>query len=183
MLNDQDTRPYEVVSDLDRTQRRSSSGIWELPFGKGRHWGTRWNPVLEGIAGGWQLSGVMQYQSGAPLGFGNVIFNGDHNNVLLPKGQRNVNADFERNQALQLANNLRRFPIRCKGISGPIQARWGFGAIKNFAITERWKLQFRAETQIEPQHHRHLRSLRHHHRTRPAPLLARRFKTDLLNDC
>ena len=152
MLNDQDTRPYEVVSDLDRTQRLTSSGIWELPFGKGRHWGANLNPVLEGILGGWQLSGAMQYQSGSPLGFGNVIFNGDLNNVLLPKGQRsvdqwfNVNAGFERNNALQLASNLRRFPIRFNGIRGPIQARWDAGLIKNFAITERWKLQFRAET-------------------------------------
>lgn len=152
MMNDQDIRPYEVISDLDRTQRVTGSGIWELPFGKGRHWGTNWHPVLNGIAGGWQLNGAMQYQSGAPLGFGNVIFNGDLNNVTLPRGQRsvdqwfNVNAGFERNNALQLANNLRRFPIRFNGIRGPIQSRIDFGLIKNFAITERWKLQFRAET-------------------------------------
>jgi hypothetical protein len=152
MMNDQDLRPYEVVSDLDRTQRITGSGIWELPFGKGRKFGTNWHPLLNGVAGGWQLNGAMQHQSGAPLGFGNVIFNGDLNNVVLPRGQRgvdqwfNVNAGFERNNALQLASNLRRFPIRFNGIRGPIQARWDFGLIKNFAITERWKLQFRAET-------------------------------------
>jgi hypothetical protein len=151
-MNAQDIRPYEVISDLDRTQRVTASGIWELPFGKGRHWGGSWNPVLNGIAGGWQLNGAMQYQSGAPLGFGNVIFNGDLNNVTLPRGQRsvdqwfNVNAGFERNNALQLASNLRQFPLRFNGIRGPIQARIDFGLIKNFAITERWRLQFRAET-------------------------------------
>ena len=152
MLNDQDPRPYEVISDLDRTQRLTGSGIWELPFGKGRHWGTNSHPIVNGIAGGWQITGAMQYQSGAPLGFGNAIFNGDLGNVLLPKNQRsvdqwfNVNAGFERNNALQLASNLRRFPIRFGGIRGPIQARWDFGLIKTFAITERWRLQFRAET-------------------------------------
>ena len=51
MLNDQDPGPSEVVSDLDRTHRLTSSGIWELPFGKGRHWGTTWHPVLNGVAG------------------------------------------------------------------------------------------------------------------------------------
>ena len=108
--------------------------------------------VIPGVAGGWQLTGAFQYQSGGPLGFGNAIFNGDLKNVLLPKGQRsvdqwfNVNAGFERNAALQLASNLRRFPIRFNGIRGPIQSRMDFGLIKNFAITERWKLQFRAET-------------------------------------
>jgi len=152
MMNDQDTRPYEVVSDLDRTQRLTASGIWELPFGKGRHWGANMHRVLNTIVGGWQLNGAMQYQSGAPLGFGNAIFNGDLKNVLLPKGQRsvdqwfNVNAGFERNNALQLGSNLRRFPIRFNGIRGPIQARYDGGLIKNFTITERWRLQFRAET-------------------------------------
>ena len=152
MLNDQDLGPSEVVSDLDRTLRLTSSGIWELPFGKGRRWGTSWNPVVNGVLGGWQLNGAMQYQSGAPLGFGNVIFNGDLKNVLLPKGQRsvdqwfNVNAGFERNNALQLGSNLRTFPIRFNGIRGPIQARWDFGLIKNFSLTERVKLQFRAES-------------------------------------
>lgn len=150
-LNDQDARPSEVVSDLDRTLRLTSSGIWELPFGKGRHWGSSWNPLVNGALGGWQLNGAMQYQSGGPLGFGNVIFNGDLDNVLLPKGQRsvdhwfNVNAGFERNNALQLASNLRTFPLRFNGIRGPIQARWDFGMIKTFAITDRFKLQFRAE--------------------------------------
>jgi hypothetical protein len=152
MLNDQDPTPYEVVSDLDRTHRLTSSGIFELPFGKGRHWGTTWNKWVDGIAGGWQLTGAFQYQSGGPLGFGNAIFNGDLKNVLLPKDQRsvdqwfNVNAGFERNNALQLASNLRRFPIRFNGIRGPIQSRIDAGLIKNFTITERWKLQFRAET-------------------------------------
>ncbi len=152
MMNDQDPTPYEVVSDLDRTHRLTSSGIFELPFGKGRHFGTNWNKWVDGIAGGWQLTGAFQYQSGGPLGFGNSIFNGDLKNVLLPKDQRsvdqwfNVNAGFERNNALQLASNLRRFPIRFNGIRGPIQSRIDGGLIKNFVITERWKLQFRAET-------------------------------------
>jgi hypothetical protein len=152
MLNDQDPTPYEVISDLDRTNRATASGIWEIPFGKGRKFGATMHPVVNGVIGGWQLNAAWQHQSGQPLGFGNVIFNGDLNNIVLPKGQRNVdgwfnlNAGFERNNALQLASNLRRFPIRFNGIRGPQQDRWDFGLIKNFAITERWKLQFRAET-------------------------------------
>jgi len=69
-----------------------------------------------------------------------------------PKSERsvdgwfNLNAGFDRNAARQLASNLRTFPIRFSGIRGPQQDRWDFGLIKTFAITERWKLQFRAET-------------------------------------
>jgi hypothetical protein len=151
-MNDQDMLPYEVVSSLDRTHRITASGIAELPFGKGRKWGSSWNAFLNGALGGWQLNTAWQHQSGQPLGFGNVIFNGDLDNVMLPTSQRspvqwfNVNAGFERNNALQLASNLRRFPLRFNGIRGPIQDRLDFGLIKNFAITERWRLQFRAET-------------------------------------
>ncbi len=59
MLNDQDLRPYEVVSDLDRTLRLTSSGIWEPPFGKGRRWGANRHSLVNGALGGWQLSGAM----------------------------------------------------------------------------------------------------------------------------
>jgi len=151
-LNDQDEVPYEVISDLDRTNRATASGIWEIPFGKGRKYGNSLNPVVNGALGGWQLNAAWQHQSGAPLGFGNAIFNGDLNNIVKPKSERsvdgwfNLNAGFDRNAARQLASNLRTFPIRFSGIRGPQQDRWDFGLIKTFAITERWKLQFRAET-------------------------------------
>lgn len=151
-LNDQDPMPEEVVSDLDRTHRATASGIWEIPVGKGRKYMATMHPVVNGVLGGWQLNAAWQHQTGGPMGFGNVIFNGDLNNIVLPKGQRNVdgwfnlNAGFERNNANQLASNLRRFPTRFNGVRGPQQDRWDFGMIKNFAITERWRLQFRAET-------------------------------------
>jgi hypothetical protein len=152
MLNEQDPRPSEVISDLDRTHRITASGIWELPFGKGRQWGAGWHPLVNGVLGGWQLQGAWQHQSGQPLGFGNAIFNGDLGNVVLPEDKRsvdqwfNLNAGFDRNAATQLASNLRRFPVRFSGIRGPNQSRFDFGMIKNFPITERWRMQFRAET-------------------------------------
>ena len=71
---------------------------------------------------------------------------------MLPEGQRNVDAwfildaGFERNGARQLGSNLRRFPIRFSGVRGPTQDRWDFGLIKYFHFSERWRLQFRAET-------------------------------------
>jgi hypothetical protein len=151
-LNDQDPMPEEVISGLDRPHRATATGIWELPFGRGRTLGSTWHPVVNGILGGWQLNGAWQRQSGQALGFGNVIFNGDLKNIVLPKGQRGVDgwfnrdAGFERNASLQLASNLRRFPTRFSGVRGPGQDRLDFGLIKYFQITEGVKLQFRAET-------------------------------------
>lgn len=151
-MNAGDAAPVEVISGGDRPHRLTSSGIWELPFGKGRAWGSNWHPVAEFTLGGWQLGGVWQHQSGAPLGFGNRIFNGSLNDIVLPKDQRsvnqwfNVNAGFNRIAAQQLGSNLRTFPLRFSGVRGPNQDRWDFSLIKNFKIKERFNTQFRAET-------------------------------------
>jgi hypothetical protein len=40
--------------------------VVELPFGRGRRWLTR-NRWLDLVAGGWQLGGVVHWQSGAPI--------------------------------------------------------------------------------------------------------------------
>jgi hypothetical protein len=150
-LNEQDPTLSEVVSSLDRTHRLVGSGIWELPFGRKRHWGQNWHPALHFIAGGWQIQGVYQRQSGAPLGFGNRIFNGDLDDINVSNEERSVDRWLNRNAGFnivgnqQLANNLRQFPLRFSGIRGPNQDRWDFGAIKNFVLLERLTTQFRAE--------------------------------------
>ena len=46
--------------------RLVGSGIWEIPVGRKRKFGAGWHPALNFIAGGWQLSGLYQHQSGAP---------------------------------------------------------------------------------------------------------------------
>lgn len=153
-LNTADARPYESLASLDRTHRLTGSGIWEIPFGKGRKWGAKWNRAAEFLAGGWQLNGLYQHQSGAPLGFGNRIFNGDLKSIVLPENQRNVDrwftpaaqAGFETNGARQLASNLRQFSLRFSSARGPNQDRWDFGVLKNFRVTEKLSTQFRAET-------------------------------------
>jgi len=152
-LNATDPLPYESASTLDRPHRVVMSGIWELPFGRGRRFGSRWPAPLEFFAGGWQLNGIVQRQSGAPLGFGDVwtLFTGNPDNVKLSKDRRNVDrwfntdAGFNRNSAQQLASNVRVSPLRFSGLRADGQARWDFSAIKSFRLTERARMQFRAE--------------------------------------
>lgn len=151
-MNASDPMPYEVVSSWDRPHRISGSGIWEIPFGHSRKWGSNSPAVLNFILGGWQFNSVYQHQSGAPLGFGNRIFTGSLDNIVLPEGQRsvdgwfNLNAGFERSSAKQLGSNIRTFPLRFTGVRGPTQDRWDFSMIKNFRISERFNCQFRGET-------------------------------------
>jgi hypothetical protein len=152
-LNAVDPMPYESIASLDRTHRFVGSGIWELPFGRGRRIGSRLPAPVEFFAGGWQLSGIMQKQSGAPLGFGDVwtLFTGNPDNIKLPEDTRgvdrwfNVDAGFNRTSAQALASNLRASPLRFGGIRADGQARWDLSAIKNFRLTEKAAFQFRAE--------------------------------------
>ncbi len=150
-MNPADTVPYESLSSMDRPHRLSLSGIYEMPFGRGRRWLASAPSAVDFIAGGWQLNGIITFQSGAPLGFGNALFNGNIEDIKIPAGERtvdrwfNTEAGFNRVPAQQLASNFRTFPLRFSGIRGDAQHRWDLSAIKNFRIYEDVRLQFRAE--------------------------------------
>lgn len=76
-LNPQDADLTKAIAANDRPNRFTMSAIYELPFGKGRTWGSDWNTALDAILGGWQFQTNYEWQSGEPLLFGNVYYNGD----------------------------------------------------------------------------------------------------------
>jgi hypothetical protein len=43
------------------------SGLWELPFGKDRAYGSNWPRVVDAVLGGWGLAGIFQARSGLPV--------------------------------------------------------------------------------------------------------------------
>lgn len=150
-INEADQRPYESISAFDRPHRIAGSGIYEIPIGRGRRFGSGMPRPLEFFAGGWQIGAVVAIQSGGPLGFGNSIFAGDIKNIALPSDQRNVDrwfnvdAGFNRNANQQLASNYRQFPLRFGGIRSDGQNSWDFSIVKNFPIHESFRAQFRAD--------------------------------------
>jgi hypothetical protein len=150
-LNAVDVNPYETLSGLDRPHRIALSGIYELPFGKGRAYASSLPRPVDLFVGGWQFNAVIIYQSGQALGFGNAIFNGNIADIALPSSERsadrwfNTEAGFNRVNNQQLASNYRTFPIRFSGIRSDSQNRWDFSMIKYFPINEWAKFQFRAE--------------------------------------
>jgi hypothetical protein len=138
-----------VISTQDRPHRFVISGIWELPFGRGRRW--LGDPGLtEKIVGGWQLQGIYTAQSGPPLNFGNVLYMGDIHDITLPPGQRTPErwfntSGFERAPASQLQFNYREFPSRLNNVRGDGVNTWDLSVLKNMRIQERVNLQFRGE--------------------------------------
>lgn len=147
--NPSDPLPYRVISDLDRPLIFTASGVYELPYGVGRHFGGSAPKAVQAVLGGWQLDGTVIRQAGAPLGFGNALFTGNIKDIPLsrptPDQWFNINAGFNRVTAQQLANNIQTFPIRFSGVRADGQATWSFSLIKNFKIGERITTQFRAE--------------------------------------
>ncbi|MDO8943463.1 MAG: hypothetical protein Q7U75_09785, partial [Desulfobacterales bacterium] len=54
------------VADFDLRHIFTGSFVYELPFGKGKRFGIG-NPVLNQVAGGWQVSGIVSLQTGRAL--------------------------------------------------------------------------------------------------------------------
>jgi hypothetical protein len=96
-LNAGDPLPTEVVSDADYPNRFALSAIYELPFGKGRQFLAGSNGIVSRIVGGWQIQGVYTYQSGAPLSWGNYIYNGAFNDLVIPSDQQSLSQWFNNN--------------------------------------------------------------------------------------
>ncbi len=54
-------------SDFDRTHVVQSNWVWELPFGRGRKWGSGWSSAADKVLGGWQVTGFLRLMSGRPF--------------------------------------------------------------------------------------------------------------------
>lgn len=166
-LNPQDTELNDSISTNERPNRFTFSGIYELPFGKGRAIGKDWHPIVDGILGGWQIQGLFERQDGEPLLLPNLYFNGDISQLTSylgkkdPNGLRygiDVNAwdtgGFAINGTVPgVANNftsgsaitLRNVPFTVDGLRNQRFLKFDVGVSKNFKIREGMKFQIRVD--------------------------------------
>ncbi|HET7697118.1 MAG TPA: carboxypeptidase regulatory-like domain-containing protein [Vicinamibacterales bacterium] len=149
-LNEFDETPERVISPWDRAHTFSSSGLVELPVGRGRRWGRSWRGVTNIVLGGWQVSYIYKAQSGAPLGFGNFLFAAgktiDDVAIDNPTYQRWFNVDaFNRATAEQLVSNVRTQPSRFEEVRGPGYSLLDLGLLKNIGLGGSRQLQVRFE--------------------------------------
>lgn len=139
-LNPADPEPWNGISSADTPHRLSVNGILELPFGRGRRFGSSASPLVNGFIGGWQLNGIYTYQSGFPLGWGNIIFTGNLDDIDLPASEQspsrwiNIDAGFNRVTAQQLVSNVRTFPLRLENVRAHGVNNVDLSVIKNITV-------------------------------------------------
>jgi len=71
ILNSWSPAQRKGVSDFDLTHQVNINSIWEMPFGKGRHFFKDSPGWADAVVGGWQLSGIYRVTSGLPTSIGN----------------------------------------------------------------------------------------------------------------
>jgi hypothetical protein len=55
-------------SDFDLRHIINANAIYQLPFGRGRHFGSSMSRGLDALIGGWQISGIYRWNTGLPNG-------------------------------------------------------------------------------------------------------------------
>ena len=77
-------------SDMDIRHLLNVNGIWEVPIGRGRAYGTDMNKWLDAVVGGWNIAGIFTARSGLPAnsltGAFPVVFSAESPAILTGDG-------------------------------------------------------------------------------------------------
>jgi hypothetical protein len=161
-LNAGDAEPTRMISDLDVPHRLSISGILELPFGKGRRFGSNASGIVDALIGGWQIEGVYTYQSGFPIPFGSfsltagttsgdLFYNGGDIAISNPTTDRWFNTDAftsiltDTSTNATPVNHLRTVAYRFDDVRRDSINSVDLSLIKDVLIKGDVRLQLRAE--------------------------------------
>jgi hypothetical protein len=149
LINTDNARAYRGVSDYNIPHRLVVNYVWELPSPKRHVW-------IRQLLGGWQTNGIWNWQTGFPLTFSS----GEDRSRT---GIGNDSADIvskpdytsgSRGERVAQWFTTRSFAPAALGtfgnagrniLLGPGTFNVNFSALKNIHITERWRVQYRAE--------------------------------------
>ena len=137
----------------DQRHRFVGSVVYELPWGRGKRFGSGWGGLTDALLGGWSAGTIMTFSSGTPAtptvrGNPANIGGGDRPNVVSGQGVNVSNQDPAGwwNADAFSPNSTYTFGDAGKGIlRGPGRAVWDFSAYKQFRFTEKYTAQFRLE--------------------------------------
>jgi hypothetical protein len=148
--------------DIRRQQLRFSY-VWELPFGRGKHFLANLSRPLNAFVGGWQLNGITTMQTGARLSptydgtdpantnewsglRPDRIGDGNFDPSLMRTNVRNREPIFDQSAFVVPATGRGYYGNSARDIlTGPGQEVWNAVAAKSFPLSEQARLQFRAE--------------------------------------
>jgi hypothetical protein len=129
---------------------------YDIPFGHGKQYGSNMNSFLNAVVGNWHVNGVLTLHTGQPYtltasgcqGVWNVclpeLVNGESSNAA-PSGGRTPSEWFDTSSVTAPAS-LTQGNLGLQTNYGPPTKTVDLSLFKDFPITERWRLQFRAES-------------------------------------
>lgn len=145
-------------SDLERRHILTTNAIWEVPYGRGRRWGSALNRAADAVLGGWQLSGIYSFTSGEPLTFtvtGTTLGNGFNTRPNLLRDPRLDSPTLARWFDFAAFSAPPRFAFGNSGLGimdGPGNHVLDLALMKEFHVTEERFFQLRWEVFNVPNH-------------------------------
>jgi len=149
------------LSSFDIASRFVFSGLYEIPVGHGRKYGSSMNRLADLVIGGWQMNTIITMQSGRPftpvlasngLNNGNFQLPNRIGSGNLPDDQRTIQRWF--NTSINPADSSRAFDTPAlyqfgnsgyNILRGPGLQTVDLAVHKNIPLTERVKMQLRGE--------------------------------------
>ncbi len=139
---------------VDRTHNLEIMDIWQLPFGQGKRWLSGRGKVVSDIVSGWQTNHLISLISGPPFtcfASGNLNMPGSAQTCdqvkthVTKTGAVDPNIGFYDPTAFVDVLQPRFGNAGFNSLRGPGLVNWDFGVFREFGLSERWRLQFRAE--------------------------------------
>jgi hypothetical protein len=143
------------LTNIDSPHNLTINGFWELPFGKGRRWATGAGPI-SWLAGGWQINGILSAVAGRPfyVTSSSTSLNapGSAQRADQIKPEVEILGGAGRGQsyfdplAYRAVTDARFGTAGFNSLRGPGIFNLDLGLFREFPITERWRIQVRAES-------------------------------------
>jgi len=73
IINAWNPRLQHALSDFDTTHQINANWVYQLPFGRGRRYGSDMGRALDAVVGGWQIAGLGRWTSGFPFSVGTIF--------------------------------------------------------------------------------------------------------------
>ena len=134
--------------------RMVASYLYDLPFGRGKRFGSDWSGALNALLGGWTIGGISSFITGYPINLsvrgnpsGTGGFNLDRPNVVGEWKISNSTPDRWFNTDAFVRNDRRTYGNAGRNIlEAPGTIKFDLALHKNFQLTEKMRAQFRAES-------------------------------------